>query len=211
MNARKSLRAKRDAAAATQTVDGAVKALPAGSPDVRELKIEPLPPAAEQGRDAAREAFLRDAGPELAPPPAPASSGATPPETKAASPEAVTPEQLAAIGVELLDAAVQLVGPLVIEGSTKKTWAYDSNEKELLTKTGLPVLQKHLANSISIEWLFVISLATVTLPKAQAAVAELERRNAERKAASVPVQPVQKPDEAPKLVASPGKKDLGWS
>lgn len=198
MSVRKLVKAKR--AAATATVDSTAR--PVLPPGPAPLPVEPLAPPLD-GRAEAREAFVRDALGDAPPPvdsaPLPSGNSAPPP-----SPESVTPEQLAATGAELLDTALQLVGPMAV-GGTKKTWALDAQEKELLAKTGRPVIEKHLTTQLSIEWVFVLSVATVTLPKAAAAIAELEKEQRERRERQVNAPPVPPPQPA-----GPPKKPTDW-
>lgn len=215
MSVRKALKAKRDAAAkpASEQVIDARPALPAG--DTREIPVEPLPPAVDSGRDAARDAFVRDAGPDAAPlpedaptPPAHESRDGAPPP--AAQTMNLSAEQATALGIEILDRLVTGFAPTYVGGS-KKTWALDGNDRTLLQKAGEPVVAKHLSTSISIEWALVLVVASVYIGKADAALSEVERENAERERLrqQAPPTPTVAPQPAP-LAVVPPKKTHGW-
>lgn len=149
-----SLARKAKKRAAEATVDASAKRLPPGEAPPLEAaeapRVEPIGAPGADGNDAAREAFLRDEAPEAAEAPrgensAPASSEA-PAEDEPAVP-AMTVEQLAAMGVAVIDVGGTFVGPMAVKGSTAEEWALTEKEQQTAAQAFVPWLNEKLSDT----------------------------------------------------------------
>lgn len=137
------------------TVDGSIvraAPLPQGAPPpgTASEPVEPLGAHDAPGNDAARKAFVREAGVD----PAAQGPGAVDADTGGAGPSAetgepaaeftgLTWEQAAAIGAELVSVLGSVAGPMVVKGTTARQWAQTPEEKELTARAGEPVLRHY--------------------------------------------------------------------